>query len=229
MKCLSWKSDQKVTPGGASRVLHRNLLLPCEFLPADTTKEVKPMVKQRRTMQTRQEQGSTEQCIPDCEEGEHEIEYRGLSPEEIDATLRSSGRSGIQEHATDSSQNILEEQEQPADETGDEDMEVTAVDRGNSEEPGHDSFQAPSDTETTESQMEVQNARYLRPVRNRRPPSTLNYASLGNPYVTSVQAPYGNIFPPQTVFYPPPPPFQVWNPWHPHPNNMYGGAHYMTF
>ena len=47
----------KVSPEGQppdkSRVLHRNLLLPCDFLPADTQEFVPQSVQEKRTMPTR--------------------------------------------------------------------------------------------------------------------------------------------------------------------------------
>ncbi len=42
------------------------------------------------------------------------------------------------------------------------------------------------------------------PVRSRRPPSKLNYASLGNPYVSGIETFTSSVAAPPTDFWPPP-------------------------
>ena len=71
-----------------------------------------------------------------------------------------------------------------------------------------------------------------RPARNRRPPSTLNYASLGNPYVSCMQTTDPSVFVPPMLPWPPPlrHPFPCWtNPVYHHPSLMYYGTPYLSF
>ena len=104
----------------------------------------------------------------------------------------------------------LEENElEPAQELTAEELE------GNNEDPSpaadavpkeidqdfHPVTQEMAESETGCGEMQPGDYMAERPGRNRRPPSSLNYATLGNPYVSSLQAFNDSVFNPSTSLY----------------------------
>lgn len=221
---------------GRTRVLHRNLLLPCDYLPAQKTDQDFP-----KTIEQKKKKENKHDVLDS--ESDDDTEYQGLSPAEIAMTdLTVSDRpttTGSQEQETAID---TEEQEQPANEPSHREIQDMGQDPTVAEVPSqeitqdhppiaaevppHEIGQDPTVVEVppqeieqgvppTEQETEPEErgermpGGYIheRPVRNRRPPSMLNYASLGNPYVSSLQGSNHNVFAPPAMYHLPPPSF----------------------
>ncbi len=227
---------------GRSRVLHRNLLLPCDFLPQDSSEDIEPVTRTEKRKSKPKEHDNTRRTMhsDSDSESDDEIEYQGLSPAEI-ATANSTERDsttvpdvGVQDTTV-----AIGEPEPSANDLTHEDTEEI------------DQYLPPVEQGTQPEEQAEMMQDYIpqRPVRSRRPPSTLNYASLGNPYVSgietftsSVAAPPADFWSPpipvpltmtRSVMAPPtdfwPPPFPYWTtPIYHHPSNMCYGIPYMA-
>lgn len=135
------------------------------------------------------------------------MEYQGLSPEQIATAYPtvsdSSDTSDFEVEETTIEEHGIEEREPPKNEKTqgelqeiDQDPPSTAA-----EVPPHEIDQGPPPIkQRTEPDERVETmpggSVPKRPVRNRRPPSTLNCASLGNPYVSNLQASNHNVYQP---------------------------------
>ena len=70
---------------GRSRVLHRNLLLRCDFLPQDSSEDSEPVARTEKRKSKPKVHDNTRRTMPSDSDSEsdHEIEYQGLSSAEI--------------------------------------------------------------------------------------------------------------------------------------------------
>ena len=167
------KSDlpvYEVTPEGRkgkSRTLHRNLLLPCDFIQSDLPEPVAQRTQEsrRRSVPVNQPEGEVHPGSDSGDEGE----FPGLSPNELEMLQSSTplAETDIQEQMpTDGTQEEL----LPDDaENLSEHDEATPVTEDCS----------PSPSATEDEQEPVEPRSY--PMRNRRPPNILCYDHLGNP------------------------------------------------
>ena len=159
----------EVTPEGRkgkSRILHRNLLLPCDFLQSDLSKPVPQHTQERRSVPAYQGRDVHQHGSDSGDEGE----LPGLSPTEFEmlSTPTAETDNHGQEQMDGAQEDLLPDDMEDLSEHGD-DMSVT------------DDY-SPSDSETEQEpslQQEPAGSHY--PVRNRRPPNILCYDHLGNP------------------------------------------------
>ena len=151
---------------GKSRILHRNLLLPCDFLQSDLSKPVPQHTKERRSVPANQGRDFHQHGSDSGDEGE----LPGLSPTELEmlSTPTAETDNRGQEQMDGAQEDLLPDDMEDLSEHGD-DMSGTED-------------YSPSDSETEQEpslQQEPAGSHY--PVRNRRPPNILCYDHLGNP------------------------------------------------
>ena len=159
----------EVTPEGRkgkSRVLHRNLLLPCDFLQSYLSKPVPQHTQERRSVHANQGRDVHQHGSDSGDEGE----LPGLSPTELEmlSTPTAETYNHGQEQMDGAQEDLLPDDMEDLSEHGD-DMSVTED-------------YSPSDSETEQEpslQQEPAGSHY--PVRNRRPPNIPCYDHLGNP------------------------------------------------
>ena len=164
----------EVTPegqGGKSRILHRNLLLPCDFLPVDPTEPVSQRTQERRRKSVPVEQREQEAHQPDCHgDSGDEGELHALSPTELDL-LQSSTPAAEVDNCEQEQVDCAEDESLPEDVkelTEQEEISVT-------------NDQSLSDSEQDLSPQQESAGTRQYPVRNRRPPNILSYDHLGIP------------------------------------------------
>ena len=196
----------KVRPEGQTgkpRVLHRNLLLPCTFLPVDPLEP--PLHSIRETVSASPSKtvaGRPQTYEFGASESEDEDEPSGLLPPEIE-TLQMSAPTGDPERF------VADQPEQDTNEVMTEDVETPHHDEV-TDKPVLPDSEAEDDV-VTEQEAE-QN--HCRPMRVRRPPNVLCYDQLGNPSyhpcnASSVQVPTAKIVPGQMMYSPRCPPWLV--------------------
>ena len=154
---------------GKPRVLHRNLLLPCTFLPVDPIQP--PLYSIRETVSTcpsKTVPGRPQTYEFGASESGDENEPSGLLPPEVE-TLQMSARTGDPERL------VADQPEQNTNEVMTEDVETPHHEV--TDEPVLPDSEAEDDL-VTEQETE-QN--HCRPTRARRPPNVLCYDQLGNP------------------------------------------------
>ena len=188
----------KVTPesgGGRTRVLHRNLLLPCDVLeldaphpefgtrPRKTTAEKQPLSVSRNDWQSSGEEEDEFVSVELMEELPSEVRDQDLPSDSVQNHVTTEGTNG------------------PSDEM----------------EPENEGSTENDETEQSEEEDIAEQDAPTRPQRQRRPPQILTYNSLGNPqyqcvepvvsssFVNSVQAPAAAAIYPGTPLY-----FWVW-------------------
>lgn len=168
------KSDlpvYEVTPEGRkgkSRTLHRNLLLPCDFIQSDLPEPVVQRTQVRRSSVPVNQQ---ERDVHHGSDSGDEREFPGLSPNELKMLqfLTPLAETDIQEQEPiDGSQEELLPDDADADADADVDEDTSVAEDC-----------SPSHSETEDEQEPVGPQGY--PVRNRRPPNILCYDHLGNP------------------------------------------------
>ena len=192
---------------GKPRVLHRNLLLPCTFLPVDPIQP--PLYSIRETVSTcpsKTVAGRPQTYEFGASESGDENEPSGLLPPEVE-TLQMSARTGDPERL------VADQPEQNTNEVMTEDVETPHHEV--TDEPVLPDSEAEDDL-VTEQETE-QN--HCHPTRARRPPNVLCYDQLGNPSyhpcsASSVQVPAANIVPGQMMYSPHCPPWLVATPYY---------------
>ena len=196
----------KVRPesgGGRTRVLHRNLLLPCDALeldapnlksgtrPRKTATEKQPLSVSGDDLQ-RREREEEDDCVSVDLVEEIPSEVRASEPMPPDQDLPSDS---VESHATTEGNN------RPSDEM----------------EPANQGSAEKDETEQSDGEDSAEQDVPSRPQRQRRPPQILAYNSLGNPqyqsvepvvsgsFVNPIQAPVAAAIHPGAPFY-----FWVW-------------------
>ena len=164
----------EVTPegqGGKSRILHRNLLLPCDFLLVDPTEPVSQRTQERRRKSVPVEQREQEAHQPDCHgDSGDEGELHALSPTELDL-LQSSTPAAEVDNCEQEQVDCAEDESLPEDvEELTEQEEISVTDD-----------QSLSDSKQDLSPQQESAGTRQYPVRNRRPPNILAYDHLGIP------------------------------------------------
>ena len=154
----------EVTPEGRkgrSRILHRNLLLPCDFLQSDLSKPVSQRSQERRRSVPASQGSEVHQHVGDSGD---EGELLGLSPTELEmlSTPTAETNNHGQENMDSAQENLLPDDVENLSQYG-EDTNVT------------------EDCSPSDSETEQEPAASHYPVRNRRPPNILCYDHLGNP------------------------------------------------
>ena len=154
----------EVTPEGRkgrSRMLHRNLLLPCDFLQSDLSKPVSQRSQETRRSVPANQGSEVHQHVGDSGD---EGELLGLSPTELEmlSTPTAETNNHRQENMDGAQEDLLPDDVENLSEYG-EDTPVTED-------------CSPSDSETDQEPAASQY-----PVRNRRPPNILCYDHLKNP------------------------------------------------
>ena len=96
----------KVSPGGEPdkpRVLHRNLLLPCDFLHGDTQHFMPQPVQERRSTSVRTRQRKERGHQPNYNESDSgdEEDIHGLVPRDLDTLPLSTSMTGPEENSTE--------------------------------------------------------------------------------------------------------------------------------
>ena len=188
---------------GKPRVLHRNLLLPCTFLPVDPLEP--PLHSIRETVSASPSKtvaGRPQTYEFGASESEDEDEPSGLLPPEFE-TLQMSAPTGDPERL------VADQPEQDTNEVMTKDVETPHHDEV-TDKPVLPDSEAEDDV-VTEQEAE-QN--HCRPMRVRRPPNVLCYDQLGNPsyhpcIASSVQVPTAKIVPGQMMYSPRCPPWLV--------------------
>ena len=192
---------------GKPRVLHRNLLLPCTFLPVDPIQP--PLYSIRETVSTcpsKTVAGRPQTYEFGASESGDRNEPSGLLPPEFE-TLQMSARTGDPELP------VADQPEQNTNEVMTEDVETRHHEV--TDEPVLPDSEAEDDL-VTEQETE-QN--HCRPTRARRPPNVLCYDQLGNPSyypynASSVQVPTAKFVPGQVMYSPRCPPWLVATPYY---------------
>ena len=160
----------EVTPEGRkgeSRILHRNLLLPCDFLQSDLSKPV-PQRTQERRRSVPTNQGS--EVHQHGDDSGDEGELLGLSPTELEmlSTPTAETDNHGQENMDGAQEDLLPD-----------DMENLS-EHGEGTPATEDCSPSDSDTEQ-EPLLQQEPVRSHYPVRSRHPPNILCYDHLGNP------------------------------------------------
>ena len=163
---------------GKPRVLHRNLLLPCDFLPSDS----REIIQERRAtpINVRSQERSHDCSIS---ESDNEEEFPGMSPTDLErlqlpTTTTEQATDGVQPDYSQGQTMGEEEQELP------DNAEHTEEDNN-----------LPQGNQPEQDPLTHQQPEYgPRPVRNRRMPQVLCYDQPGNPSyhplnVSSIQVP----------------------------------------
>ena len=176
---------------GKPRVLHRNLLLPCDFLSSESRETIQ---ERRATPVNVRSQERSHDCS--ISESDNEEEFPGMSPTALErlqfpTTTAEQATDGIQPDYSEGPIMDKEEQELP------DNAERTA--EGNNPPQGDQPEQDP----LTHQQSEYG----PRPVRNRRTPQVLCYDQPGNPSyhplnVSSIQLPPVNAIFDQQMYHP---------------------------
>lgn len=198
----------KVKPesgGGRTRVLHRNLLLPCDVLELDA-----PIpefgTRPRKTAAEKETLSVSGNDLPNLgEEQEEEDDFVSVDlVEELPSEVQTSGSlSPDEDLPSDSVENHVttEGTNGPSDET----------------EPGNEGTAGNDETEQSEEEDIAEQDATTRPQRQRRPPQILTYNSLGNPQYQCVEPVVSSLFvnsiqaPAAAAIYPGPPLyFWVW-------------------
>ena len=184
----------KVSPEGEPdkpRVLHRNLLLPCDFLHADTQQFVTQPVQERRSTSVRTRQRGHQPNHNESDSGDEE-DIPGLVPRDLDALPLPTSLTGPEEvsevHSEHTEDGAMpegmgersEQDEIPAN-TPEPEPEL---------EPGQE-FEPEQQPELDlgpEQQPESEQvSEPNRPQRVRQPPRMFTYNTLGQPTICSVQ------------------------------------------
>ncbi|TWW57317.1 Retrovirus-related Pol polyprotein from transposon 297 [Takifugu flavidus] len=183
---------------GRTRVLHRNLLLPCDFLPMEEDKferrkaKTKSNTVKRRRRQEVQNDGESESSSDD----ENNWRFITTHPREPCDCVRSQLRASAEEFQPQAAERQPEQDEggEQLDREDDIKMESEVEDRGDAEaEQVESSDEADemnseervSADEADERDPELQPAPTRKyPLRHRQPPKTLTYKTLGQPSVT---------------------------------------------
>ena len=176
-------------PSGRSRVLHRNLLHPCEFLLPDIPVDTAPTVHRHRQARRPATRNNAQRLEVDDDGSESDSDSR-------DGLLLEITYDGASEQEMPADQPVVANEEADCSEVpvAGNGMEIEA-EQGNV--PLEADHPPPPDLPVAE-QPDLQLGR---PVRNRHPPVLLNYDSLGTPslypsYVSSIQAPSSVYTPP---------------------------------
>ena len=175
----------KVNPesgGGRTRVLHRNLLLPCDVLELDA-----PIpefgTRPRKTAAEKKTLSVSGNDLPNLgEEQEEEDDFVSVDlVEELPSEVQTSGSvSPDEDLPSDSVENHVttEGTNGPSDET----------------EPGNEGTAGNDETEQSEEEDIAEQDATTRPQRQRRPPQILTYNSLGNPQYQCVEPVVSSLF-----------------------------------
>ena len=204
-----------------SKVLHRNQLLPCQFLSPESKIQIQPSpVRKITEMQRLQDKPNVRDNGETLDnedarnaDSDEDLTY-GLTPAELSVTFPK--------------MNVSNQVEEPeievplidVDSTTQEVSEVEWDDVNN--QVMDDAAVSVPETGVYENETSVENEKESipqRPVRNRRPPNMLQYDLMGHPtefppYVSSVQE-TNQTFPPQEAFWPQTPanpPISVFSP-----------------
>uniref|UniRef100_A0AAQ6ID30 Gypsy retrotransposon integrase-like protein 1 n=1 Tax=Anabas testudineus TaxID=64144 RepID=A0AAQ6ID30_ANATE len=158
---------------GKSRILHRNLLLPCDHLPLDT-EVCLPTTNKRKTSQT--DQKASESSEDEDEDDYYSIE---MPHQPIVQNLEPVGEMPATAHdeiPPDPSTPAVEPSQEEVDD--DNSLEHRNVRGTNSTDTEGGQESLPMVNVSQEEEMDM---RYQRPQRLRRPPKTLRYDKMGTP------------------------------------------------
>ena len=146
---------------GRSRILHRNRLLPCDFLQSDLSKSVSQRSQERRRSVPANQGSEVHQHVGDSGD---EGELLGLPPTELEmlSTPTAETNNHGQENMDGAQEDLLPDDVENLSEYGD-DTPVT------------------EDCSPSDSETEQEPAASHYPVKNRRAPNILCYDHLGNP------------------------------------------------
>ena len=164
----------EVTPegqGGKSRILHRNLLLPCDFLPVDPPEPAPQCTQERRrkSVPAKQQELEVQQLNQGGDSGD-EGELPGLSPTELESL----------QFSTPAAEVDTCEQEQ-VDSVQDDSLPEDVEELSEQEEtPIADDHSSSNSEQNVSAQQESAEPRHY-PVRNCHPPNILCYDLLGHP------------------------------------------------
>ena len=186
----------KVNPEGQpgkSRVLHRNLLLPCDFLAAEIQESMPQSIRERR-MHVHPREHNERDCQPNHNESdsgnEEEEDLPGLLPSDLHTLPLPSSTTGQSECAEDEA--MLESMEE-GDETSSstpEPEQQPEVDPESNQQPELDpepNQQSELDPEPEQLPEWEGDQNPGRPQRVRHPPKVFTYNTLGQPTICSVQ------------------------------------------
>ena len=186
----------KVNPEGQpgkSRVLHRNLLLPCDFLAAETQESMPQSIRERR-MHVHPREHNERDCQPNHNESdsgdEEEEDLPGLLPSDLHTLPLPSSTTGQSEYTEDEA--MLESMED-GDETSSstpEPEQQPEVDPESNQQPELDpepNQQPELDPEPEQLPEWEEDQNPGRPQRVRHPPKVFTYNTLGQPTICSVQ------------------------------------------
>ena len=158
---------------GKSRVLHRNLVLPCDFLAAETQESVPQSIRERR-MHVHPREHNEEDYQPNHNESnsgdEEEEDLPGLLPSDLHTLPLPLSTTGQSECTEDEA--MLESMED-----GDETSSSTP----------ESSQQSESDPEPEQQPEWKEDQNPSRPQRVRHPPKVFTYNTLGQPTICSAQ------------------------------------------
>ena len=176
-----------------NRVLHRNLLLPCDFLPLTQEQERRTSNKTQRGTRMNHRTCHASQTITDSDSDEGELP--AYSPASL-SELSSPGESTNSESNAASGQPMQLDSDAQAMANEPSDQELTVV-----EHPGGSQNNVPTshvpppvepgpeqETEQEQGAELEQNLEPSRPQRVHRPPRMFTYITLGNPTICSVQS-----------------------------------------
>ena len=176
---------------GKSRVLHRNALMPCDFLPSESRETIQ---ERRASPVNVRSQERSHDCS--FSESDNEEEFPGMSPTDLEwlqlpTTTAEKATDGVQPDYCEGQTMVEEEQELP------DNVERTAEDNNPSQ--GNQREQDPL--------IHQQPGYGPRPVGNRRTPQVLYYDQPGNPSyhplnVSSIQVPPVNAIVDQQMYHP---------------------------
>jgi len=225
----------KVNPEGQpgrSRVLHRNLLLPCDFLAAETQESVPQSIRERRmhapTREHNERDFQPNHNESDSGDGEEEG-LPGLLPSDLDRFPLQSSTTGQSECTED---DAMFESMGDGDETSSstpEPEQQPELDPEPNQQPELDpepNQQPELDPEPEQQPEWVEDQEPSRPQRVRHPPKVFTYNTLGQPTICSAQT--GSNPVPIWCY----PPFQsAWTlPMHQyHPPPCYGSLAYSPY
>lgn len=174
---------------GKTRVLHRNLLLPCDFLPVEEEDEQRKKGKKRNKLNTekrsKRQQQQKERDLDSSSEDESNWRFITTLPAEPVHQPRSQLRVEAEEFQPQRADTEPEQhgEEDECPDMGEENRMQSEVENGETEEDR--SEQMSSSDEADEMGPEPQAAPPRKyPLRQRNPPRTFTYNTLGQPSVT---------------------------------------------
>lgn len=173
---------------GRTRVLHRNLLLPCDFLPVEEDKQEEKKTKEKSTTGQRKRQAKLRQTEPDSSsEDEYNWRFIATHPAESSDHVKSQLRVEPEESQLPAADRDMDTEgdirKEP--EVGNGEAAVAEQTVSSDEADEMDSPELSSSDEMEDKDPEQQPAPARKyPFRQRNPPKTLTYDKLGRPSVT---------------------------------------------